>query len=99
MSRATMTDEEAKGNTTKFMCIGNKGVAALKRLYGDRFTVTFEEVVKNPWNFSTASMIAERIIAASPGRLSLVSNKFISMASYDTTVQQCVTVDESTTMD
>merc|ERR1712190_685464 len=60
---------------------------------------TFEEAAKVPWTFTAASIIAERIIAAKPSRFSLVSNKFLSMSSYETTVSQCVTVDESTTMD
>jgi len=99
LTRNTLVDEEAKGNPAKVMMIGNKGTAALKRLYGDRFTVTFEEVVKSPWCFATASMIAERVIQAKPSRFCFISNKFISMAAYDTRVQQTVTVDDATTMD
>merc|ERR1719356_1650789 len=33
MSRLGIQDEEAKGNVAKFMCIGQKGTAALKRLF------------------------------------------------------------------
>jgi len=98
-TKLTIVDEEAKGNSAKVMLIGNKGTAALKRLYGDRFTVTFEEVAKNPWCFATACMIAERVIQAKPSRFCFISNKFISMAAYDTTLNQVVTVDEATSMD
>jgi len=98
-SRNTIIEEEAKGNTAKFMCIGAKGTAAMKRLYGDRFTVTFEEATKVPWSFALASMCAERVIAANPSRFYLVSNKFINMATYQTTVQHCITADDANTID
>ncbi len=48
-------EEEAKGNVAKYMGIGGKGVAALKRLYGDRFTYTFEECAKAPLSQSVAA--------------------------------------------
>lgn len=92
-------DEEAKGNTAKFMCIGLKGVGLLKRLYGDRLTASFEEAAKVPWSFARASIIADRVSAASPNRLKLVSNDYISMAKYDTTVKHLVTLAEAKTMD
>jgi F-type H+-transporting ATPase subunit gamma len=99
LARLGVQNEEAKGNTAKVMCIGNKGAGALKRLFADRFSVTFEEVVKNPWSFTTASIIAERLIAANPQRLNLVTNKFKSLVSYDTVSQHLITVDEAQTMD
>mmetsp|Transcript_116860 Transcript_116860/g.363170 ORF Transcript_116860/g.363170 Transcript_116860/m.363170 type:complete len:313 (+) Transcript_116860:80-1018(+) len=99
MSRLSMLDEEAKGNAVKFMCIGQKGTAALKRLMGDRFTVSFEEAVKLPWSFCTASLVAERVIASNPNRLKVVSNKYKSLVSYDTVAQHTVTLSEAQTMD
>merc|ERR1712232_98767 len=36
--RNGVTDEEAKGNSAKILVVGGKGVAGMKRLYGDRFT-------------------------------------------------------------
>merc|ERR1712050_197962 len=66
---------------------------------GDRFTVTFEEVVKYPWTFATASLVAERIIASSPDRLKMASNKFKSLVSYDTVLQHVITLKEAQTMD
>lgn len=99
ISRLSMLDEEAKGNTCKFMCVGGKGVSALKRTMGDRFTYSFEEVAKTPWNFATASLVAERVIASNPVRLKVVSNKFKSLVSYDTVTQHCITLSEAQAMD
>lgn len=52
-----------------------------------------------PFNFATASLIAERVIKNSPDRLKLVSNKFKSLVSYDTVTQHCITLKEAQTMD
>merc|ERR1719164_339505 len=73
-TRLGMAEDEAKGNSCKAMIVGGKGVASLKRLYGDRFTHSFEECVKFPWNFTTASIVAERVIQANPQRVKMVSN-------------------------
>jgi len=99
LSRLTIQEEEAKGNQVKFICMGGKGVASLKRLYGDRFAYSFEDVSKQPWNFTTASIIAERIIAGNPQRLKIVTNKFKSLVAYDTVVRQCASVSDATTID
>merc|ERR1719223_1216543 len=64
--------------------MGMKGVGALKRLYGDRFTNTLGEVSKSPWNFAMASMVGDRVIASNPNRLKVVSNTYKSMVSYET---------------
>jgi len=98
-SRLGMLDEESKGNPTKFMCVGGKGAATLKRIYADRFTLTFEECAKNPWNFGIASQIAERVIASEPQKLNLVSNRFKTLMQYDTTVAPMVTASEAKSMD
>mmetsp|Transcript_34687 Transcript_34687/g.79463 ORF Transcript_34687/g.79463 Transcript_34687/m.79463 type:complete len:310 (-) Transcript_34687:100-1029(-) len=97
--RLGVNDEEAKGNSAKVMVIGGKGVAGLKRLYGDRFSTTFEEVSKTPWNFGTASMIAERVIASKPDRLKVVHNEFKSMVVYNTKVLKTLTISEAQTYD
>jgi len=99
LSRLGMHEEEAKGNAVKFMCIGQKGTAALKRTLGDRFSISFEEAVKTPWSFATASLIAERVIASEPQRLKVVCNKFKSLVNYETVAQHCVTLSEAQTMD
>lgn len=91
--------EEAKGNISKIVVVGGKGVAALKRLYGDRFSMSFEECSKVPFTFATASLIAERLSASGPARCKVVSNEFKSMVSYDTVVKHTFTVDEAHTMD
>jgi len=97
--RLGVTDEEAKGNTAKIMMIGGKGVAGMKRLFGDRFSTTFEEVSKATWNFGTASMIAERVIATKPERLKVIHNEFKSMVSYNTNVKKTLTISEAQNYD
>jgi len=97
--RLTILAEEAKGNTVKFQCIGGKGEAGLKRLFGDRFTTTFADVAKAPWTFASASIIADRVAAANPNRLKIVNNRFQSMVAYETDVNHTVTKEEAKTMD
>jgi len=97
--RLGVNEEEAKGNACKVNIMGGKGVAGLKRLYGDRFGTSFEDIAKAPWNFAAASIIAERIIAAKPDRLKVVSNTFKSMVAYDTVASHTITKTEATTMD
>merc|ERR1719437_67383 len=46
LTRVGIDAEEAKGNAAKVIMMGNKGTGALKRLYGDRFTYSFEEMAK-----------------------------------------------------
>jgi len=99
LTRAGVVDEEAKGNSAKIMCMGMKGVGALKRLYGDRFTNTLEEVSKSPWNFAMASMVGDRVIASNPNRLKVVSNTYKSMVSYETVAAHTVTLSEAQSMD
>eukprot|EP00929_Paragymnodinium_shiwhaense_P066722 TRINITY_DN334_c0_g3_i1.p1 TRINITY_DN334_c0_g3~~TRINITY_DN334_c0_g3_i1.p1 ORF type:complete len:323 (-),score=102.15 TRINITY_DN334_c0_g3_i1:164-1132(-) len=97
--RLGTAEEEAKGNTVKVIVMGGKGVAGLKRLYGDRFTRSFEDLGKVPWSFATASIIAERVIQANPARLNVVSNEFKNMVSYETIVAHSLTMEEATTYD
>jgi len=97
--RLGVNDEEAKGNACKIVVVGGKGVSSMKRLYGDRFTTSFEEVSKMPFGFATASIIAERLAASKPARAKVVSNTFKSMVAYDTIAQHTFTVDEAQTMD
>merc|ERR1719159_315497 len=98
-TREKVKEEEAKGNQVKIMFIGNKGPPALKRLFGDRFTHSLEEVVKNPFNFTTASIIAERLVEAEPDKLKIIANKFKSMASYEPLVKNMVTKSAAKNMD
>lgn len=97
--RETINAEEAKGNATKYMCVGGKGVAVMKRLYGDRFEKTFEEVTKVPWNYTTASLVAERIIASNPDRLTVCWNYFKNIVSYDSRRSHVITKTEAKGMD
>lgn len=97
--RNGILEEETKGNATKVMIMGGKGVATMKRRFGDRFTSSFEELGKMPWSFTAASMIAERLIAMKPARCKIVSNKFKSMVAYDTLAVHTTTLEEAQTMD
>mmetsp|Transcript_94377 Transcript_94377/g.237961 ORF Transcript_94377/g.237961 Transcript_94377/m.237961 type:complete len:317 (-) Transcript_94377:63-1013(-) len=99
IARNSLIEEEAKGNPVKMMIVGNKGIAALKRLYGDRIQKSFEEAAKVSWTFAYASIMAEAIAASEPTRLKVCSNKFKSLVSYDTVASQCVTLHEAQTMD
>jgi len=99
IARNGILEEEAKGNSCKYIGLGAKGTAALKRIYGDRFTYTFEECGKSPWTFAHASIVAEQIAATSPTKLRLCSNRFKSLVSYETTVGNMVTLHEAQTMD
>merc|ERR1712226_289608 len=51
MARLGNLEEEAKGNSAKLLVLGNKGISALKRNFGDRITHSFEECAKVPWTF------------------------------------------------
>jgi F-type H+-transporting ATPase subunit gamma len=97
--RLGVNEEEAKGNSAKIVVMGGKGVAGLKRLYGDRFSVTFEEIAKAPWTFGAASVIADKLIATKPARLKVVSNTFKSMVAYETDVSDVITKEDATSMD
>jgi len=97
--RNSIVDEEGKGNVVKLQVVGGKGLAGLKRLYGDRFTHSFEEVAKIGWNMTTAFMIAERIRASKPSRLKVVSNQFRSMVAFDTVSKSCITLEQAQRMD
>jgi F-type H+-transporting ATPase subunit gamma len=99
MTRLSIMEEEAKGNQAKYIGIGGKGVSGLKRLFGDRFHKTFEGVTKVPWNFATASLIAERIVDADPERLKMVGNTFQSMVAYNTLTTHVITKKEAHAMD
>jgi F-type H+-transporting ATPase subunit gamma len=98
-TRNSMLAEEAKGNACKVIMMGNKGMSALKRQYGDRLSYSFEEAMKVPWTFAAASICAEQVIATSPERLNIVSNNFKSMVAYETVVAEAVTQKQAMTMD
>jgi len=98
-ARLGTIEEEAKGNTSKLIVLGNKGISNLKHLYGDRLTYTFEECAKVPWTFTAASIVAEQIIATNPGRMKVCTNKFRSLVAYETHKVNAVTQHEAQTMD
>jgi F-type H+-transporting ATPase subunit gamma len=97
--RLLTNEEEAKGNNLKMQIIGSKGSAGLKRLYGDRFGYSFEDIAKAPWNFGAASIIADKVLATNPARLKLIGNKFKSMVAYETEITDVVTLAQATSMD
>jgi len=97
--RLSTNEEEGKGNASKILVLGGNGVSALKRLYGDRFTNSFEECSKVPWSFGAASVIADRLAASNPARAMIVYNEFKSMVSYDTKREHLFTVEEAQSID
>jgi len=86
VARILIADEEAKQRQVDVQILGNKGPAALRRLFGTKFSQTFDELLKNPWNFGTACVLADRINSANPDSMKVVSNSFKSMISFDTNV-------------
>jgi len=98
-TRLKANNEEAKGNPVKIMFVGQKGPGVLKRLYGDRFTHSFEEVTKVPFNFATASIIAERVIVADPVRMNIFYNHYKNVGTYETQNQAVVTKGETKLME
>jgi len=82
--RAKVIESEAAGRSARYFGVGGKGTSALRRLYGDRFIGTIEDVQKAGWNFATASVIAERVLASDPQTLTMVHNHFKSAIAYDT---------------
>merc|ERR1712060_232223 len=99
LARLGTLDEEAKGNAAKLLVMGNKGLAALKRQYGDRINYSFEECAKVPWTFTAASIIAEQVLATNPARVKVCTNKFRSLVSYEPVAVNMVTLQEAQTMD
>jgi len=97
--RLIILAEEAKGNAVSVKLMGGKGEAGLKRIFGDRFTSSYGEIAKLPWNFVTASIIADRIASSNPERLKMVHNTFVNMAVYDTAVKSLCTKAEAKSMD
>lgn len=85
-ARLTLVDEEARQRQVSIQILGNKGPAALGRLFGTRFTQTFDELLKNPWNFGTACVIGDRINASNPDSMKLISNSYKSMIAFDTDI-------------
>lgn len=94
-----LIEEEKKGNSVQIVGVGNKVASGLKRLYGDRFSVSFEEVQKTTFNFTMASLIAERLIKLDPERMDMVHNEFRTMMSYDTNRHHMYTKKEIETVD
>merc|ERR1711976_874274 len=57
------------------------------------------DISKAPWNFGTASIIADKILATNPGRMKLIGNHFKSMVAYDTVTTDVITLSQATSMD
>ncbi|KAF4668882.1 Atp5c1p [Perkinsus chesapeaki] len=93
-ARAMIMEVEGNGGTAKYIGVGGKGTAAMKRLFADRFEVCMEDVQKHPWNFAQASAVAERVIRSKPERLVILSNHFKSVISFDTWENRVITMKE-----
>lgn len=83
VARLRLLDEEAKGSTVDLMVCGSKAVPGLKRFFGDRFKSNYDECQVGPFNFITASIMAEALVNADAQRAVLVHNTFRSMISYE----------------
>lgn len=94
LARLTIAQEEARQRQVSLQFLGNKGPAAMGRLFGSQFTQSFDELLKNPWNFGTACVIGDRISAANPDCMKLISNSFKSMIAFDTDIQHFYTKTE-----
>jgi F-type H+-transporting ATPase subunit gamma len=97
--RNRIIDLEAQGKEVKYIGVGAKGTNALKRLFGDRFVCSCEDVQKNVWNFVQASAVAERLLATDPQSVYLVYNHFKSAISYETTAMRLVSKNEARSLD
>eukprot|EP00933_Yihiella_yeosuensis_P044939 TRINITY_DN40236_c0_g1_i1.p1 TRINITY_DN40236_c0_g1~~TRINITY_DN40236_c0_g1_i1.p1 ORF type:complete len:320 (+),score=81.59 TRINITY_DN40236_c0_g1_i1:87-1046(+) len=97
--RRGIAAQEAAGNQTKVMVVGGKGVAVLKRLYGDRFITSFEEVSKLGISFGAASIMADRLAASNPAKCKIISNTFKSMVAYETNAAHTFTKEEAKNID
>lgn len=86
ISRNKIIEEEKKGSNVTLLSGGNKAVGGLKRLYGDRLYGSYEELQKEAFNFSHASLLAERLQSTNPDRAYLAANAFKSMIAYDTNI-------------
>lgn len=67
--RETVKTTEAEGSRAFIIGVGDKIRSALQRVFGDRFSRIFTEAARFPWSFTTASIIADRIIKVSYFRL------------------------------
>jgi len=81
--RLRAAEEERKGSTVDIMSAGNKAAGALKRLYGDRISGSYEELQKEAFNFTTASYLAQQLDSRDADRAAVATNKFKSMIAYD----------------
>jgi F-type H+-transporting ATPase subunit gamma len=97
--RNRIIDLEAQGKETKYIGVGGKGTSALKRLFGDRFVCSCEDVQKNVWNFAQASAVAERLIATDPQSVFLVHNHYKSAISYETRAVRLLSKGEAKSLD
>lgn len=98
-TRMEIVAQEAAGRQVEVMFIGNKGPSAIARLFGDRISSTFDEHLKFAWNFGTASVIAERVINASPKAMKMINNHYKSMIAFNTQTLHAYTKDEVKAMD
>lgn len=97
--RGKIVEIEAQGRQARYFGVGGKGTSALRRLFADRFIGTIEDVQKAGWNFLTASIIAERVLASEPQSLTLVHNHYKSAIAYDTRSLRLPTVSQVKALD
>mmetsp|Transcript_55285 Transcript_55285/g.83654 ORF Transcript_55285/g.83654 Transcript_55285/m.83654 type:complete len:309 (-) Transcript_55285:62-988(-) len=75
---------DAQGKEADVVVVGDKGRAQLRRLFGEKITVSATDVI-SPGNFTLASALATELIAAGASdydAICIVYNKFINAAVY-----------------
>lgn len=82
-AKARMTS--AKDQNVGLFVVGDKGKAALERLYSKRFLETISDVGKGAPSFRQVSAIAERLIAQPFDVAMMTYNKFLSAISFKLT--------------
>ncbi|KAF8822832.1 ATP synthase F1 gamma subunit [Cardiosporidium cionae] len=94
-TRALILEAEGAGTKVTIYGVGDKIRNALIRLFGNRLGRIVNEVTKFPWSFTTASLLAERIIQDKPARLIIVYNHFKSLISFETLSMNILTEEQA----
>ena len=74
--------------------VGDKARSQLTRLYPENVSNVVVDTTKQPLTFSTASAIADSILAENSPKTHLVYNRFVSAISFKPTVVTCLNSEE-----
>jgi len=75
--------EAAGDNQPTVMVIGNKAVSGLVRTHSESINTTIDETYNIPVTFSTASFIAEQMLAVPVDQYDILYNKFFSVIRFE----------------